>query len=123
MKPEYAGSSWRGHGSTNNIFKGEVRLVPGDNQISLLSATVGLTNYGSFFDTVPDGIAEPVEIVGRIGDTTIVKDLSHHVWTYKVGLNGVDVSKFYAANSVNASSLWQSTDQLPLNRMMTWYKV
>lgn len=98
-------------------------MVQGDNQISLLSATVGLTNYGSFFDLVPAGVAAPVEIVGRIGDNTIVKDLSHHVWTYKVGLTSVDEGKFYKSKSVNASSLWQSTDQLPLNRMTTWYKV
>lgn len=66
---------------------------------------------------IKTGIPGPVEIVGRKGDETISKDLSQHKWTYKVGLKGVDENKVYSQ-----ASHWQSQD-LPTNRMMTWYKV
>lgn len=68
---------------------------------------------------VATGLPGPVEIIGRNGDESIIKDLSAHTWSFKVGLDGLE-KKFY--NSPDSTSLWQSQN-LPVNRMMTWYKV
>lgn len=52
------------------------------------------------------------------GDETITKDLSSHKWLYKVGLDGWN-SEFFSEDS---STNWES-QELPTNRMLTWYKV
>lgn len=70
---------------------------------------------------VPNGIPGPVLLVGRVGDETIIKDLSSHKWTYKVGLYGLDDKKFYNAKAANSERGWSSKN-VPLNRRMTWYK-
>ncbi|KAJ4846091.1 Beta-galactosidase 15 [Turnera subulata] len=93
-----------------------VNLTKGKNVITLLSATVGYQNYGVKFDMVQSGISGPVELVGRNGDETIIKDLSSHKWSYKVGLDGLP-NDMYSSENLN----WQGND-LPINRMMTWYK-
>lgn len=78
-----------------------------------------MQNYGAKFDLIQTGIPGPVEIIGRKGDERIIKDLSSHKWRYKVNLNGIE-KKLYSGNS--KSSKWLSED-LPLNKRMTWYKV
>lgn len=72
------------------------------------------------FDLVQNGIPGPVEIVGRKGNERVIKDLSGHVWSYKVGLHGIN-NKLFSVDSASASN-WQGKD-LPTNRTMTWYKV
>ncbi|CAK9159233.1 unnamed protein product [Ilex paraguariensis] len=117
---EYLGSQWAKYGIFNYVFENKVKLNPGRNQITLLSATVGLQNYGPYFDVIETGLPGPVEIVGRNGDESVVKDLSAHKWSYKVGLNGLD-DKLYSSADSRFASQWQAKD-LPTNRMMTWYK-
>lgn len=68
---------------------------------------------------VGSGIPGPVEIIGRKGDESIVKDLSHHKWSYKVGLNGF-TNHFFDPNNKYASQ-WL-TDDLPIHKKMIWYK-
>ncbi|OVA11464.1 Glycoside hydrolase [Macleaya cordata] len=110
------GSQWGKDGKYNFVFEAPVTLKRGVNQIALLSATVGLANYGEFFDTVQTGIVGgPVLLVG-INNST--KDLSNTTWSYKVGLNG-ESKKFYDVTSRFAK--WNSAE-LPINRPMTWYK-
>ncbi|KAL2530667.1 Beta-galactosidase 7 [Forsythia ovata] len=116
---EYLDSQWATYGIFNYVFEKKVKLNPGKNQITLLSATVGLQNYGPKFDVVQSGISGPVEIIGRKGDETIIKDLSLHKWSYKTGLHGLD-NKIYNSDS-KFSAQWNS-DNLPLNKMLTWYK-
>ncbi|KAG5243552.1 beta-galactosidase [Salix suchowensis] len=90
-------------------------LKPGRNIISLLSATVGLQNYGEFFDEGTEGIAGgPVELIDN-GNTT---DLSSNEWSYKVGLIG-EGRRFYNPHSSHAK--WVSGN-LPVGSAMTWYK-
>ncbi|OMP02014.1 Glycoside hydrolase, family 35 [Corchorus capsularis] len=48
----------------NQRFERPVSLVPGRNNITLLSATVGLANYGAFFDTYSNGVTGPVGVDG-----------------------------------------------------------
>ncbi|XP_052182584.1 beta-galactosidase-like [Diospyros lotus] len=119
VNSKYVGSQWAGYGVFNYTFEKKVKLKPGKNQITLLSATVGFQNYGPYFDTIASGVPGPVEIVGKKGDETIVKDLSRHKWTYKVGLHGEE-KKLYRLDSRHASK-WQA-DNLPVHRKFTWYK-
>lgn len=77
-------------------------------------------NYGPKFDMIESGLPGPVELIGRKGDESVIKDLSSHKWTYEVGLHGLD-NKVYSLDSRYASK-WQAKN-LPINRMMTWYKV
>jgi hypothetical protein len=69
-----------------------------------------------------DGLVSPIELIGTKGDETIIKDLSSHKWTYKVGLHGWE-NKFFNQDSLFASSSKWESDQLPINKMLTWYKV
>ncbi|KAL8136488.1 hypothetical protein V2J09_002489 [Rumex salicifolius] len=77
-----------------------------------------LHNYGPYFDTIQSGISRPVELVSHKGDETIIKDLSSHKRTYKVGLSGVDQKGYFKEN---CTVQWRSSE-LPINSMMTWYK-
>ncbi|KAJ4825001.1 Beta-galactosidase 15 [Turnera subulata] len=116
MNGHHIGSQWATYGVFNYVFEKNVNLTKGKNLITLLSATVGYQNYGPKFDMIQSGISGPVELVARNGDETIAKDLSSHKWTYKVGLSGL-ANKVYNSESLS----WQE-DDLPTNRMMTWYK-
>ncbi|CAJ2628195.1 unnamed protein product [Trifolium pratense] len=117
---EHIGSHWATYGIHNDQFETKLKLRHGRNDISLLSVTVGLQNYGKEFDKWQDGLVSPIEIIGKNGDETIIKDLSSHKWTYKVGLHGWE-NNFFSQDSLFASSKWQS-HHLPINRMFTWYK-
>ncbi|KAF9688767.1 hypothetical protein SADUNF_Sadunf01G0022400 [Salix dunnii] len=114
---ELIGSQWAKNGGERFVFEQNVKLNHRKNTISLLSATVGFTNYGAFFDTVPSGITGPVELIGYRGDDeTVVKDLSSQKWSYKTGLEGLN-QKLYSSPSLK----WQQ-DSFPVNRTFTWYK-
>ncbi|KAJ1439952.1 Glycoside hydrolase, family 35 [Sesbania bispinosa] len=118
---EHIGSHWATYGIHNDKFETSIKLKPGKNIISLLSVTVGLQNYGKNYDKWHAGLVGPIEVIGRKDDETIIKDLSSHKWTYKVGLHGWD-NRFFSEDSLFASaSKWES-DQLPINKMFTWYK-
>ncbi|KAL8119871.1 hypothetical protein AgCh_017114 [Apium graveolens] len=116
---EYVGSKWGKYDIHNYAFETPIKLKLGKNQISLLSALVGLKNYGAFFDDYRAGVCGYVYIVGRNGDETITKDLSNNQWIYKDNLHGLD-NQLYSQQSKFASQ-WQS-GFLPINRSMTWYK-
>ncbi|CAH9077021.1 unnamed protein product [Cuscuta europaea] len=117
---EYIDSNWTTYGVNSSSFETDkVKFKHGKNQISILSSTVGLQNYGSFFDMAEVGISGPVEIIGRKGDETITKDLSSHKWSYTIGLHGESLKLF--SNGSRFASQWQSNN-LPINTKMTWYK-
>ncbi|KAJ8506240.1 hypothetical protein OPV22_007126 [Ensete ventricosum] len=99
-------------GSYNFIFETKVTLKPGKNQISLLSAAVGLKNYGAFYDNTPVGIAGgPVKLIGK--NNTL--DLSNSSWSYKIGLDG-EVRKLQLDEE-----RWYS-GAIQTYRPFTWYK-
>ncbi|KAL2327302.1 hypothetical protein Fmac_020729 [Flemingia macrophylla] len=118
---EHIGSHWATYGIHHDKFEIKIKLKPGKNIISLLSVTVGLQNYGEKYDQWHDGLVGPIEVIGRKGDETIVKDISSHKWTYKVGLHGWENEFFSEDSSYASASNWES-DQLPINRKLTWYK-
>lgn len=91
-----------------------VMLQTGRNTIDLLSLTVGLQNYGAFFDTWGTGVTGPVLLKSSGKGQSV--DLSSQLWTYQVGLKGED-SELYGGTS----SLWDSS-ALPKNQPLTWYK-
>ncbi|CAG7910776.1 unnamed protein product [Brassica rapa] len=102
-------------------FEKKVNLVHGTNHLALLSVSVGLQNYGPFFESGPTGINGPVKLVGYKGDETVEKDLSKHQWDYKIGLNGFN-NKLFSLKSANHHQLKWSTEKLPADRMLSWYK-
>ncbi|GMY36491.1 beta-galactosidase 15-like [Fagus crenata] len=116
---QYTGSQWAKYGVFSYQFEKNVKLNQGRNSIVLLSVTVGLQNYGPQYDLKQTGIPGPVELVGRTGDETIIKDLSSHNWSYKVGLHGLE-NELFSSDSTHASD-WQ-VEQLPIHRNLTWYK-
>ncbi|XP_027342633.1 beta-galactosidase 8-like isoform X3 [Abrus precatorius] len=92
-----------------------VTLVAGKNTIDLLSLTVGLQNYGAFFDTWGAGITGPVILKGLKNGNTL--DLASEKWTYQVGLKGEELGL-----SSGSSGQWNSQSTLPKNQPLTWYK-
>ncbi|KAI3996224.1 hypothetical protein MKX01_026692 [Papaver californicum] len=115
---DHVGSQWATKGTYKFLFEQKIKLNPGKNQISLLSVTVGLQNYGPKFDTVDTGLAG-VHLLAKKNDELIIKDLSTKKWIYKVGLHGED-SNLHSVESPSSSKWF--TEKIPSNKMMTWYK-
>ncbi|KAK9138321.1 hypothetical protein Sjap_008915 [Stephania japonica] len=60
-----------------------VDLQSGDNELAILSGTVGLQNYGAFLEKDGAGFRGQIKLTGlKSGDI----DLSASLWTYQVGL-------------------------------------
>ncbi|CAI9105115.1 OLC1v1003970C1 [Oldenlandia corymbosa var. corymbosa] len=87
-----------------------IPLNKGQNTIDLLSLTVGLQNYGAFFDTVGAGITGPVQFKGS-GHGSIL-DLSSQQWKYQIGLKGTG----------QGDGGWTSGSKVPKNQPLIWYK-
>ncbi|XWS73713.1 hypothetical protein CRYUN_Cryun02cG0152000 [Craigia yunnanensis] len=92
-----------------------IKVLPGKNTIDLLSLTVGLQNYGAFFDLTGAGITGPVKLNGLKNGSSI--DLTSQQWTYQVGLKGEDLGL-----PSGSSSPWVSQSTLPKNQPLIWYK-
>ncbi|XP_031502782.1 beta-galactosidase 8 isoform X1 [Nymphaea colorata] len=108
-----------GTGNSENAkvtLETSVVLKPGNNVIDLLSVTVGLQNYGAFFDKKGAGVTGPVTFMG-IQNHTI--DLSKKQWTYQVGLKGEELG--LNGNSDMSDTQWSSSD-IPINQPLIWYK-
>ncbi|XP_041990675.1 beta-galactosidase 8-like [Salvia splendens] len=92
-----------------------INLVSGENKIDLLSLTVGLQNYGAFYDTKGAGVTGPVQLKGSHNQATV--DLSSKLWTYQIGLRGEELGLF-----TGSSSEWIMQPTLPKNQPLVWYK-
>lgn len=110
-----AGSGKGKNGNSKVSLEIPVTLVSGKNTIDLLSLTVGLQNYGSFYDKVGAGITGPVKLKSAKGGATL--DLSSQRWTYQIGLKGEELDL-----PIGDSSQWNSQSTLPKNKPLTWYK-
>ncbi|TKY68732.1 Beta-galactosidase 7 [Spatholobus suberectus] len=103
---------------SNFTYEKQVSLKKGPNIITLLSATVGLANYGAKFDKIKTGIAGgPVHLIGK---NNVTIDLSTNLWSYKVGLNGEKRRLYDPQPRIGVS--WRSNSSYPIGRPMTWYK-
>jgi len=100
-------------------YEKQVSLKNGTNIISLLSATVGLANYGAWFDDIKTGISGgPVELIGK---NNVTMDLSTNLWSYKVGLNG-EKKHLYDAQQ-NVSVAWHTNSSyVPVGNPLIWYR-
>lgn len=107
-----AGSASNSKISLNKL----INLDQGKNTIDLLSATVGLQNYGAFFDLSGAGVTGPVTLSAN----GVTLDLSSYQWTYQIGLKGEDLNLF--VKSDDSDSLWVSDSSLPTNQPLIWYK-
>ncbi|XP_044480670.1 beta-galactosidase 8 [Mangifera indica] len=110
-----AGSGRGSSGNAKVSVEIPVTLAPGKNTIDLLSFTVGLQNYGAFYDKRGAGITGPVQLKGLKNGSTI--DLSSQQWTYQIGLQGeaLDLPS-------GSSPQWVSKSTLPKNQPLIWYK-
>ncbi|KAH7664349.1 Beta-galactosidase protein [Dioscorea alata] len=111
---DHVGSQYAADGNFSFTFEAGVKIKMGKNYISLLSGTIGHSNYGARYELVPTGIAGgPVFIIGG----GMKHDLSSELWAYKVGLDGED-NEIYMDSP---SHKWH-TDSIPTMRPFTWYK-
>lgn len=101
-----------GIGNPKISFESPIMLALGSNKIDLLSVTVGLQNYGAFFDLVGAGITGPVKLKGQNESV----DLSSQQWTYQVGLKGEESGLY------EDPMQWTSDSTLPTNQPLIWYK-
>lgn len=110
-----AGGGTGNNGNSKVVVDIPITLAPGKNKLDLLSFTVGLQNYGAFFDKTGAGITGPVTLNGLQNGTSV--DLSSQLWTYQVGLNGED-----SGLPSGSSSQWVSGSALPKKQSLIWYK-
>ncbi|KAH6810404.1 beta-galactosidase 8 [Perilla frutescens var. frutescens] len=112
---QLAGSVKGNYNNPNVSMSVPINLVSGENKIDLLSLTVGLQNYGAYYDTKGAGITGPVQLKGLRNQSTI--DLSSKLWTYQIGLSGEELGL-----PTGSSSEWISQPTLPKNQPLVWYK-
>ncbi|XP_020247080.1 beta-galactosidase 15 isoform X3 [Asparagus officinalis] len=92
-------------------------LIPGFNELALLSETVGLQNYGAFLEKDGAGLRGQIKLIGMKGGEI---DLSGSLWTYQVGMKG-ELKKIYDPEAQqNADWTALQLDSLP--SAFTWYK-
>ncbi|KAL9325195.1 hypothetical protein ACSQ67_005840 [Phaseolus vulgaris] len=93
-----------------------LQFLPGYNDLTLLTQTVGLQNYGAFIEKDGAGIRGTIKITGfKNGDI----DLSKSLWTHQVGLQG-EFLKFYSEQNESSGWVELSPDGIPST--FTWYK-
>ncbi|CAM6034568.1 unnamed protein product [Sphagnum compactum] len=108
--------SWSvtGHGTQINQT---VTLMAGTNDIVFLSMTTGLQDSGAFLEQEQAGILNAVTLEGLPSG---VRDLTHQLWTYQVGLEG-EALHLYSANGAHTVN-WPSRDNLITYQPLVWYQ-
>ncbi|PPD93340.1 hypothetical protein GOBAR_DD09730 [Gossypium barbadense] len=99
-------------------FEKPVSLEPGANTISLLSATIGLPNYGFKYDKKPTGLVGGAVLL--INPAKNMIDLTPNTWSYGVGLDGELSQRLFDPKSPNGNVF--KAGQVPTGRPMFWYK-
>ncbi|XP_048321306.2 beta-galactosidase 7 [Ziziphus jujuba] len=117
---KHIGTQFAQNGQYSFTFERKLNLTIGVNDIVLLSATVGLANYGPEYEDIPVGITGSVQLVGTKSNQKVIIDLSKNQWIYKVGLAGYE-KQLYAQTPKSASYVWHDIG-LPTSRMFVWYK-
>ncbi|KAL9436863.1 hypothetical protein AB3S75_022834 [Citrus x aurantiifolia] len=110
------GNSTYSTGTLVFSFTALIPLKAGKNKIDLLSMTVGLPSAGPFYEWTGTGLTS-VKIKGFNNGTL---DLSSYNWTYKIGVQGEDLSIYNPDNLTNVN--WTPTSEPPKNQPLTWYK-
>ncbi|XP_031252419.1 beta-galactosidase-like [Pistacia vera] len=114
---QLSGTVYGGIDNPKLSFSQNVKMRVGDNQISLLSISVGLQNVGTHFEQWNAGVLGPVTLKGLNEGT---RDLSKQKWSYKIGLKGEDLSLHTVSGS--GSVEWVEGSSLAQKQPLTWYK-
>ncbi|MCO5561332.1 hypothetical protein L7F22_014953 [Adiantum nelumboides] len=115
LNGQLIGNGYGNYDDPNFQLQLPVILKEGENDLALLSTTVGLKNYGSFFDIIGTGIDGPISLIWESKKV----DLTKKEWTYQIGLLG---EKLELHSEKNPSNHWASNEALSTYRPMTWYK-
>ncbi|KFK31082.1 hypothetical protein AALP_AA6G066000 [Arabis alpina] len=95
-----------------------VQFFQGNNDLLLLTQTVGLQNYGAFLEKDGAGFRGKARLTGfKNGDI----DLSKLSWTYQVGLKG-EAEKIYTVEH-NEKAAWSALESNASTSIFTWYKI
>ncbi|KAK3420983.1 hypothetical protein EUGRSUZ_G01704 [Eucalyptus grandis] len=113
-----SGSAFGSREKRRSDFAVNIDLRGGTNQISFLSATVGLQNIGSHFETWSIGILGPVTLEGLDQG---IKDLSWQKWSYKIGLKGESMA-LYSPSSIQSVDWTRESLVSVKQQPLTWYK-
>ncbi|KAJ6691375.1 BETA-GALACTOSIDASE [Salix koriyanagi] len=114
------GSQWSTDGDFNYfILEKSIKLKHGTNRLSLLSVTVGLPNYGAFYDKKRVGVHGPVKLIAKTKNGDVERNISSNQWVYKTGLHGEELGLHLVESHHNHN--WK-TENRPENRKMIWYK-
>ncbi|CAK8540030.1 unnamed protein product [Lathyrus sativus] len=116
----FVNGEYIGSGNGNNIaksfnFKKAISLKPGDNYISILGATVGFPDSGSYLEHRLAG----VRVVRLFGLKSGPRELSYNGWWHKVGLDGEKLNIFTEQDSLKFE--WTEVNKGPAPAL-TWYK-
>ncbi|KAH9288850.1 hypothetical protein KI387_032967, partial [Taxus chinensis] len=118
VNKDFAGTGFGNNEYSNITLEKPIILKPGRNTLDLLSMTVGLENFGAFYDTIGAGVTGPIHLKGLKSG---IQDLSMQEWTYQIGLKGEKIG-LYLGNDTN-NTIWNTGSNLPINQSMIWYKV
>ncbi|KAG5062389.1 hypothetical protein AAZX31_02G067000 [Glycine max] len=113
----HIGSQYATYGKYTFTFEADIKLKLGKNEISLVSGTVGLPNYGAYFDNIHVGVTG-VQLVSQNDGSEVTKDISTNVWHYKVGMHGENVKLYSPSRSTEE---W-FTNGLQAHKIFMWYK-
>ncbi|KAI5080533.1 hypothetical protein GOP47_0003716 [Adiantum capillus-veneris] len=116
LNGELIGNGYGNYDDPNFQLQLPLTLKEGKNALALLSTTVGLKTYGSFFDITGTGIDGPMSLVWE-GKKV---DLTRKEWTYQIGLLGEKLELYSEKN--NLSTNWASDETHSTYQPMTWYK-
>eukprot|EP00249_Psilotum_nudum_P027019 c34249_g1_i1 orf=587-3136(-) len=94
-----------------------VNLHAGQNEIALLSMTVGLQAGGEGYDLIGTGIQGSVSIQGFRNGTL---DISTQLWKHQIGLRGEHLKIYTETGLQNVD--WKVDAEVPRNQSITWYK-
>ncbi|KAL8131631.1 hypothetical protein AgCh_007540 [Apium graveolens] len=98
-------------------FEVPVTLKAGENEIALLSMTVGLqTASSAFYEFAGAGLTS-VKVDGFNNGTW---DLSTSKWVYKIGVQGEHLGLHMIDGPYNVN--WKPTTVTPKDQPLTWYK-
>ncbi|KAH0777747.1 hypothetical protein KY290_009158 [Solanum tuberosum] len=106
-----------GHGQfrkTSFLVESTVSLNKGKNEISFLSATVGLPNSGAFLERRSLGVHSVMIQNGNRG----LKNFTDFSWGYQVGLLGEKLQIYSSERTKSAN--WSRLDSS--KQQLTWYK-
>lgn len=113
----YSGTAYGGLDNPKLTYSQNVKLRPGINRISLLSASVGLPNVGIHFEKWNAGVLGPVTLKGLNEGT---RDLTKQKWSYQVGLKGESLGLHTVSGS--SSVEWTEGSLVAQKQPMAWYK-